>query len=461
MIPAAVQWHEGMLLLPQHFQQAFQRSQALLSYMSLSAAPYGWGVRRLTIDQAALAGGLFSVTGLEAVMPDGLLVLHSAETDAPPLQLKMPTDPPAAGAETLAVHLTVAVQSLLAARTGEAQRFRSVEGPEVADENTGDNPTPIPRLVPLLGLYCTDGPRRPPPSRYVALPLAVFRWSGAAYGRIEYEPPRLRAEPDTLLHGIAAGIARDLRMKARQWEGRLRRELFRGQADAEGQRTATLSALLRGLPRLDALRTSQVTHPFDLYQALCDIAGDLSVIGARVMAPEFAPYAHVDPLAAYAAIRDFVAAALRELRTPNRFITFAHPAPGRFEVLLEPGSTAEPLVLGARLGPGQDPALVSTWFNAAMIGAVSRIAVMRSNRVPGAERVAIASAPELDLVPPPDMLLFRVPADPAYVAAGEALQVSRPPEDGPGEPAELQLFLPDPAPADPAPADVPGPTAPG
>jgi hypothetical protein len=91
LIPDAVQWHEGMLLSPQHFQQADLRNQALQGYMTLLAAPYGWGVIRLRINEAALMAGRFAVTDLEAVMPDGLLVQHAdaAEANAPILQLDL------------------------------------------------------------------------------------------------------------------------------------------------------------------------------------------------------------------------------------------------------------------------------------------------------------------------------------------------------------------------------------
>jgi type VI secretion system protein ImpJ len=82
LIPDAVQWHEGMLLSPQHFQQADLHNQALQGYMTLVAAPYGWGVRRLRINEAALMAGRFAVTDLEAVMPDGLLVQHADDTEA-------------------------------------------------------------------------------------------------------------------------------------------------------------------------------------------------------------------------------------------------------------------------------------------------------------------------------------------------------------------------------------------
>src|SRR5215813_12595388 len=65
-----------MLLAPQHFQQASWRQEMLVQYSSLMVAPYGWGVRRLVLDQKLLPAGTIRILELEAVMPDGSLVWH-------------------------------------------------------------------------------------------------------------------------------------------------------------------------------------------------------------------------------------------------------------------------------------------------------------------------------------------------------------------------------------------------
>jgi type VI secretion system protein ImpJ len=442
-IPDAVQWHEGMLLSPQHFQQADLRAQGLLSYLAFAAAPYAWGVRRLQIDQAALVGGKFFVTDLEAVMPDGLLVLHPGDPRLPALELDLLALPPEAAASgRLAVHLTVAVQSVLASRTGELQRYTALEGPEAVDANTGDNAIAIPRLLPVLGLQCTDGPQRPPSSRYVSLPLAVLQAAAQGFSPLPFEPPRQRVERGQLLYQIAEGIAADLRTKAKAWGELLRGALFRGRANIAGDSVATLRTIVRGLPRLEALLQTETAHPLDVYLALCDIAGDLAVGGGQVRLPMFGKYVHADPRTAFESVRAFIREALDALRTPHRSVTLDHPAPGRFQLELLAEYQRDTLVIGARIAPGQDAAAVTAWFAAAMIGGAARIAAMRLNRVTGARRSVIASAPEIDLVPPPNMLLFRIAADPAFLSTGDTLQIIRPPSEGPGEPDELQLFLP-------------------
>ena len=75
-IPDAIQWHEGLLLTPQHFQQLSSRHEALVQYGTSLVSPFCWGVRRFKYQQISLTPGKFRVLQLEAVMPDGLVVVH-------------------------------------------------------------------------------------------------------------------------------------------------------------------------------------------------------------------------------------------------------------------------------------------------------------------------------------------------------------------------------------------------
>ena len=44
----AIQWHEGMLLSPQHFQQQARRFEQLLHYQLMSSTPFFLGDATLT-----------------------------------------------------------------------------------------------------------------------------------------------------------------------------------------------------------------------------------------------------------------------------------------------------------------------------------------------------------------------------------------------------------------------------
>ncbi|MFT7117168.1 MAG: type VI secretion system protein ImpJ, partial [Rhodoferax sp.] len=73
-----IQWHEGMLLSPQHFQQTSARLDSLVARQTLLAAPFAWGIRSLKMDNGLLSAGIVRVLQLDAIMPDGTLVSFSA-----------------------------------------------------------------------------------------------------------------------------------------------------------------------------------------------------------------------------------------------------------------------------------------------------------------------------------------------------------------------------------------------
>jgi len=88
--PDRIQWHEGMLLSPQHFQLESARIDALIAWHTLTGTPYAWGVKRLKIDLALLASCTVRVIELEAILPDGTAIaLSHDETQGIDLSIRL------------------------------------------------------------------------------------------------------------------------------------------------------------------------------------------------------------------------------------------------------------------------------------------------------------------------------------------------------------------------------------
>ena len=86
-LPLHVNWSEGMLLCPQHFQQEAWRQDAAASYRLTVSHPFPWGVRQLKVDKELLAEGVYHVLELDALMPDGLVV--SVSSGSPELKIEI------------------------------------------------------------------------------------------------------------------------------------------------------------------------------------------------------------------------------------------------------------------------------------------------------------------------------------------------------------------------------------
>ena len=130
-VPDLIQWHEGLLLTPQHFQQLSLRMEGLVQALPGLYVPFGWGIRTFELDGGDFTSGVLTVRSLDAVMPDGLHVVFSSEREQ--VQLDLRPLSATLRQKPLLVHLATPL--------GEGQtpaalyRFSSYEGDPVADEN--------------------------------------------------------------------------------------------------------------------------------------------------------------------------------------------------------------------------------------------------------------------------------------------------------------------------------------
>src|SRR5438093_2140533 len=86
--PLKVVWSEGMLLTPQHFQQADCYYETLLSERLQALSPFVWGFTELEIDPDALTNGNVAVLRCHGVMSDGFSI-RAPEHDPLPLARSM------------------------------------------------------------------------------------------------------------------------------------------------------------------------------------------------------------------------------------------------------------------------------------------------------------------------------------------------------------------------------------
>jgi len=79
-----VVWSEGMLVSPQHLQQADLYHERLLDCRLAATSPLGWGVTAVEIDGGALAADQLVVNRFAGVLPDGLpLDFKAGDPEAP------------------------------------------------------------------------------------------------------------------------------------------------------------------------------------------------------------------------------------------------------------------------------------------------------------------------------------------------------------------------------------------
>jgi len=426
-LPDAVQWHEGMLLAPQHFQQLAKRQEDALAYHVLAGLPYCWGVRKLDIDVGLLGAGTLRVTELEAIMPDGLIVSQSPDLPGEEL-LELSLAPYTERLAQGALMVFLAVE-----RGGD--RFHSVPGELVTDEHSESEPIEIPRLRPHLQLLAGDEPS----ARYVSFPLVRVVKENEVYKLGNFVPPRIEVPAESMLKKMCIELAVRLREKtvflAKQTTIPTSRVEDRLQFLELRDR---LHSMVSHQPYFEAVLDTELIHPYPLYLALSSLCGPLSMLRAGAVPPPPVPYRHTDLHATYAALVAQIDGMLEAVSQTYREMKFKYED-GVFAHLIEPAWLGERLIIGVRAQSERD---LLSWMEGALIGSDAILGPLREKRVLGAQRTRIERAEELGLDAGAGIALFAIRVDPNFILPDRPLWIFNPGEGAAAQrPSEIILYV--------------------
>lgn len=379
-----VEWHQGMLLSPQHFQQQEQHIERLTTQKLFVSQPHYWGLIDIEVDRNDLTQGRISISRLHAVFPDGEVInFHQDETEGP---LEASISEEELGDMEPGEHITVSIGSVRrgVGGVGAQRRYESIGYEDVTDENNQDQKVDLTKKRLALRIFTTNRV----PNRYVSLPLfRLARRQDNSFELTGYHPPMLNARVSQNLLGKGSiwsrveKLAADLREKAAG--------LAATQTSSFSDR-ATIAALIGRLPPLEVLLNTRMTHPFTLYMAFVDVlAGFLTL---EYFQDFFEPrgYDHDNPAPAFTEHLDKIGQQLARIQLAFESIPFVEVEDGVFQLDLPEGADINKLVVAIIPRDGQDPRIATSWINEAVVGSVGAFENFRRQRVLGAARRAMA-----------------------------------------------------------------------
>lgn len=435
-VPEAVQWHDGMLLLPQHFQESSRRAERLLDYHIGGAAPYHYGVVHIEIDLGLLVSGTLRVNEIEAIMPDNMIVHRT--TNDPDLEIDLKPHAAAMRAALATVFLAVPRDNLggPGGGVGEFARYRSIEGPPVPDGNTGEGQAVIPRIVPNARLLVGVSP----PARFVCLPIARVHLEGEAFARGDYLPPALTVPLASPLGKLCSEIVHRLREKALRLADKASALSMTTDRELIFELKRQIGSLVAALPPLEAVLYTEQAHPYPLYLALAGLVGQLATLARSPVPPVLPPYQHEDLRATFQVTKDHIFRMIEE-GILESFTAHAFGfEQGRFRLDFLREWRGRELVLAVRGRRGALERDVFTWMNSALLGAASKAREMQASRVLGAGRRQVPR--HGDLVATGGTLLFELEEESPYIEAGEQLIIFNTADPtGQSAPGELILYV--------------------
>lgn len=438
-VPHEVHWHEGMLLVPQHFQQSALRNERLVNYRIRAASPYSFGVVNLDIDRALIMDGMIRLQALDLVMPDGAVIQLASQN---PDDFSVDLRPHADDLRRAPMKIFAAIPAMGGANEdqriqGELARYEASEGEAVADIHSGEGGERIMRQRPAFSLLVTNEPSR----KFVALPIAEVTRRNEVFEITDYVPPCLSVVPSSGLGVALNAVIRRIREKAVFLRERTRGLESEARESEAAALRITVSALTTTLPRLEAMAGSGRSHPFDLFLSLCDLVGALSTLSPSLVPPALKTYDHLNIRANYQEALGYINECLDRVHQNYLTVTFEEEKAG-FSIQLRPEWDSGNLIVGARTRPGQRDEDVVSWINTAVIGGRERVQGLRERRMLGASRTLIDREVSMELVQTRGIILFAVKADANFIDREGALEVSNTLDRiASHKPQELILYL--------------------
>jgi type VI secretion system protein ImpJ len=402
-IRKAIQWHDGMLLRPEHFQQTDRRLEQLTSLYPQTLAPYQWGLKTLMVDAVLLKTGTVRILTLEALMPDGLAVAHYADQDGP-LDCHLPEimdtlDDPS---QAITVYATIPVHLPDAANINNPlQRYLSVESGPVINENTGQSVPAYPCLKVNIGLYAGQTP----PSDHVALPFLKMTRDRQTFTPAGYVGPCVQLFPGHVLWAQAQDLAQNLRQRWMFLSSRVGSDQASYIAQQAG---AIIQAFSSALLPLEALISLPFVHPWVLFQELTRIAGVLTTIDPFQAPPAPFMYDHGDVKTSFDNVHSYIVTLLSRIEEGYAILPFTKNDRVFSIHIPSLASQGKTLTLGARLPKGMTEKELVQWIHNAVIGSERHITTIREKRILGMERRIINDRDEMKLLPASDIVLFEI-----------------------------------------------------
>ncbi len=298
-----VLWHEGMLLLPQHFQQADRHLDARLSALLLLAQRHPSGFTRLIIDGEALANQQIKLIDAAGILPDGLPFDIPAGDSAPaarPITL-------APSQERLVIYLAAALDrpgeinsSGDGRRDGRMMRYRTQDLSVIDDSGEGER-----QQIQVAARHLVLVTDNEPLDGLSAMPIGVIERgpTGALVFSDKLVPPCLTVDASPVLARLLKRTLEIVSSRAQELAHN-RRQRTQGKVEfsvSESANFMMLHTLNGALPVLAHLAAGR-THPETLFTELARLAGQLATFSADGYPRELPTYDHHQLAACFAAL---------------------------------------------------------------------------------------------------------------------------------------------------------------
>ncbi|CAH0260965.1 type VI secretion system baseplate subunit TssK [Pseudomonas mediterranea] len=435
LLPDAVCWHEGMQLLPQHFQLQGLRAEALAAHVAAACNPWFWGVSQLEVDPSALSAGQVRLLQLQGTLPDGLPVNLQAGV-GPTLELDITEAVNKTEDATVTVYLAISPLWRAGQLLPLKGRLQSVVGDALPDLTSGEFPESITVWRPNPRL-CTQLSK----ADSICLPLLRIRKEGGGFLRLPYTPPTPVLLPESALGRRVAGLCARVREKCLFLAGRLRQAQAAGNQDDALEIRRQMTALWARLPEVEGSLNTRVATPQALHGLLLGLAGAWSALDPLAGVPAFAPLDFLELQRGYEPLLDWLDTTLELVRAGYRSLAFERDDQV-FSIQLPDDQPSQRLVIGLRMPNGASEQAAADWLRGAIIASAPHVPLLSRQRMSGLPHQAMSRNEQVAYSVGDDTRLFVVAASGQWFDGQLPLHIVAPASTQASSPWQVVLFVP-------------------
>ncbi len=430
-LPYSIQWYEGMLLKPQHFQRTEYKLQSLLNSFCSFFSPFCYGVNLLKVDTAAITSSIVRVLKVSGVFQDGLMFDFDCEHDGNlSIDLKQILEQTS---EPVTVFLAIAKhKDGISSLSGEWQRFLSEIQTNVCDENEDNKNVDLNVLKPKLRLMLQNEID----ARFVSFPLIVVQKSESDGLSIsEYIPPTLSLGEHSKLLELIRDLIAKLKNKISFFSDRQGNSSFLLGEEIK----QNLKTLIQATLELEAVAKIPGLPPLAYYNALLRSASLAASMNVAQSVPSLPEYKHDDLFSVFQKLCVFVQNSIEFLKQPFVTVPFPKSQNGVFSLNIKKEwlSKEEFVISIKRPFSASDNDLLD-WINGVQIASESCMSIIKDRRVLGAERRIVTHGE--NYTPPSGAVLLAIRSYNPYVHALEDLHLFNP-SDQVVIPEEIVLYV--------------------
>lgn len=406
-----IQWHEGMLLSPHHFQQSDVNVQHLCETIGSASSPFFYGVNELKIDTSSLSSGVIRILKARGIFPDGFCFDYDAMRDHP--FEKNLSEYFLVHSEATKIYLAITKRNPGTNELyGEMARYYSDEMTNVNDENIGENSINIPILKPRLRLLTQTEIDK----RYCYFPIFEVQKSiDNGIVSTNFVAPYITIDEHSKISELCREIVQMIRSKVSYFADR--KENYNQSSSDESM--ANLKLLIQTLLPIEAVIKINGIQPFEVYKILLESVAKIVSLNPTQLIPRLPVYNHEDLFGTFNGLLEYAKNILNSLKQKYYMVHFDRDGATFKLQMKKEWLEKETVAIGFRRHYSSSEDDLMRWINGLQIASESMLSAIRDRRILGAERTLLERGSYI--TQPNSMEIISVKTQTAYIKPMEKL----------------------------------------